>query len=82
MTSNRTLSGQPLHAPTRTRRAALARRAAPRAEHVLISNTKSGGHAFLGLHLAQRLLEQGHEVTILNAGSKVPRHVVVEMRVC
>ncbi|KAL6769739.1 CSP41A [Auxenochlorella protothecoides x Auxenochlorella symbiontica] len=70
MTSNRTLSGQPLHAPTRTRRAALARRAAPRAEHVLISNTKSGGHAFLGLHLAQRLLEQGHEVTILNAGSK------------
>ncbi len=40
-------------------------------ERVLIANTKSGGHAFIGLHLAQQLLKAGHEVTILNDGEEV-----------
>ena len=42
-----------------------------RAERVLIANTKGGGHAFLGLHLAKKLMSQGHEVTILNDGDEV-----------
>ncbi|GAB4816081.1 hypothetical protein N2152v2_003127 [Parachlorella kessleri] len=33
-------------------------------------NTKGGGHAFLGLHLARKLLSQGHSVTILNDGDQ------------
>ena len=37
----------------------------------VIVNTKGGGHAFLGLHLAKRLLAAGHTVTILNDGDKV-----------
>ena len=36
-----------------------------RADSALIVNTKGGGHAFLGLHLAKKLLAQGHSVTIL-----------------
>ena len=42
-------------------------------ERVLIANTKGGGHSFIGLHLAQQLLQKGHEVTILNDGEEVGR---------
>lgn len=41
-----------------------------RADRALIVNTKGGGHAFLGLHLAKRLLADGHSVTILNDGDQ------------
>ncbi|KAL4429050.1 hypothetical protein ABPG77_006089 [Micractinium sp. CCAP 211/92] len=41
-----------------------------RADSALIVNTKGGGHAFLGLHLAKRLLADGHSVTILNDGDQ------------
>ncbi len=37
----------------------------------LIVNTKSGGHAFIGLYLARELLAKGHSVTILNEGDQV-----------
>lgn len=42
-----------------------------RADSVLIANTKGGGHAFIGLHLAKQLLDNGHSVTILNDGDEV-----------
>jgi hypothetical protein len=42
-----------------------------RAEKVLIVNTKGGGHAFIGLHLARALIRDGHAVTILNDGDEV-----------
>ena len=42
-----------------------------RADSVLIANTKGGGHAFIGLHLAKQLLDSGHSVTILNDGDEV-----------
>ena len=42
-----------------------------RAERVLIVNTKKGGHAFLGLYLAKRLLGKGYGVTIFNDGDPV-----------
>ncbi len=42
-----------------------------RADSVLIANTKGGGHAFLGLHLARKLVAAGHSVTILNDGEEV-----------
>lgn len=42
-----------------------------RADSALIVNTKGGGHAFLGLHLAKKLLADGHSVTILNDGDQV-----------
>ena len=42
-----------------------------RADNVLIANTKGGGHAFIGLHLAKQLLDNGHSVTILNDGDEV-----------
>jgi hypothetical protein len=38
---------------------------------VLIVNTKKGGHAFLGLYLAKRLLGAGLSVTITNDGDPV-----------
>ena len=41
-----------------------------RADNALIVNTKGGGHAFIGLHLAKKLLSQGHSVTILNDGDQ------------
>lgn len=41
-----------------------------RNENVLIVNTKGGGHAFLGLHLAKKLISSGHNVTILNDGDQ------------
>lgn len=41
-----------------------------RADSALIVNTKGGGHAFLGLHLAKKLLADGHTVTIMNDGDK------------
>jgi hypothetical protein len=44
-----------------------------RAEKVLIVNTKGGGHAFIGLHLAKQLTSKGHSVTILNDGDEVSR---------
>lgn len=37
-------------------------------EKVLIVNTKSGGHAFIGLHLARSLLDGGNSVDILQVG--------------
>ena len=43
------------------------------AGNVLIANTKGGGHAFIGLHLAKQLLDSGHSVTILNDGDEVSR---------
>lgn len=43
-----------------------------RADSALIVNTKGGGHAFIGLHLAKKLISDGHKVTILNDGDKVP----------
>ena len=43
---------------------------AVRAEQVLIVNTKGGGHAFIGLHLAEALLKGGHSITILNDGDQ------------
>lgn len=42
-----------------------------RNDSCLIVNTKGGGHAFLGLHLARKLVSDGHQVTILNDGDQV-----------
>jgi hypothetical protein len=39
-------------------------------------NTKGGGHAFIGLHLAKKLISQGHKVTILNDGDQVREAVL------
>ncbi|GMH42227.1 hypothetical protein BSKO_10146 [Bryopsis sp. KO-2023] len=39
-----------------------------RNDNCLIVNTKGGGHAFIGLHLAKKLMSDGHAVTILNDG--------------
>jgi nucleoside-diphosphate-sugar epimerase len=41
-----------------------------RNDSALIVNTKGGGHAFIGLHLAKKLLADGHKVTILNDGDQ------------
>ena len=41
-----------------------------RSDSALIVNTKGGGHAFIGLHLAKKLISDGHTVTILNDGDK------------
>jgi len=49
---------------------ASGRRVSPIAKNVLIINTKGGGHAFIGLHLAQNLMSSGHKVTILNDGDQ------------
>ena len=49
-------------------RARVAGAVSVRADSALIVNTKGGGHAFLGLHLAKKLLADGHSVTILNDG--------------
>lgn len=38
---------------------------------VMIVNTKKGGHAFLGLYLAKRLLGKGFGVTVFNDGDPV-----------
>lgn len=51
--------------------AARSRVCVVRAERVLIVNTKKGGHAFLGLYLAKRLLGKGYGVTIFNDGDPV-----------
>lgn len=62
----------PLSRPTaRPVRAARATTMVARAESVLIANTKGGGHAFIGLHAANALLDAGHTVTILNDGDEV-----------
>lgn len=39
-----------------------------RNDSALIVNTKGGGHAFIGLHLAKKLIADGHKVTIMNDG--------------
>mmetsp|Transcript_1971 Transcript_1971/g.4448 ORF Transcript_1971/g.4448 Transcript_1971/m.4448 type:complete len:360 (+) Transcript_1971:37-1116(+) len=50
-------------------RPCVSRRALPvKNQSCLIINTKGGGHAFIGLHLAQELLKRGHTVTICNDG--------------
>lgn len=41
-----------------------------RADSALIVNTKGGGHCFLGLYLAKRLIKDGHSVTIMNDGDE------------
>lgn len=41
-----------------------------RNDSALIVNTKGGGHAFLGLYLAKKLIADGHKVTILNDGDR------------
>ncbi|KAG1681385.1 hypothetical protein FOA52_007433 [Chlamydomonas sp. UWO 241] len=41
-----------------------------RADNALIVNTKGGGHAFVGYHLAKALKAKGHSVTIMNDGDK------------
>ncbi|WIA31603.1 hypothetical protein OEZ86_002490 [Tetradesmus obliquus] len=53
-------------------RGAASRRSAVvvRADKCLIVNTKGGGHAFIGLHLAKELLAKGHDVTIFNDGDQ------------
>lgn len=56
--------GAPGTRPQVARRVALS----VRADSALIVNTKGGGHAFLGLHLARRLIAEGHSVTIMNDG--------------
>ena len=53
-----------------------------RADNVLIANTKGGGHAFIGLHLAKQLLDSGHSVTILNDGDEVSHDSTPLHRVC
>ena len=55
-------------------------RMAARADSVLIINTKGGGHAFLGLHLARRLLKDGHTVSIFNDGEEVINKVLLTTR--
>lgn len=57
--------------PARPVAAARSRTCAVRAERVLIVNTKKGGHAFLGLYLAKRLLGKGYGVTVFNDGDPV-----------
>ncbi|GBF92611.1 chloroplast stem-loop binding protein of 41 kDa, chloroplastic [Raphidocelis subcapitata] len=41
-----------------------------RADKCLIVNTKGGGHAFIGYHLAKQLAAKGHDVTIFNDGDQ------------
>ena len=58
---------------TRQPRAAARRLvlAEAKGKKVMIVNTKKGGHAFLGLYLAKRLLGKGFGVTIFNDGDPV-----------
>jgi hypothetical protein len=69
-----TLSQRPFKAGARPFSAGRRLVVKVRAESVLIVNTKGGGHAFIGLHLAKQLADQGHEVTILNDGDEVRTH--------
>ncbi len=57
-----------------------SQRMAARADSVLIINTKGGGHAFLGLYLARRLLKDGHTVSILKDGDEVRSHCLGVLR--
>ena len=68
-------SGRPVARSSKLNVAARGRAlsAQVRADNVLIANTKGGGHAFIGLHLAKELLDGGHSVTILNDGDEVRR---------
>ncbi|KAL3142267.1 hypothetical protein ABBQ38_002609 [Trebouxia sp. C0009 RCD-2024] len=66
-TSGRPIARSSRHVMSRTGRALCA---TVRADSVLIANTKGGGHAFIGLHLAKQLLDNGHSVTILNDGDE------------
>ncbi len=67
-TSGRPVAGHARLAAARQGRSLCAH---VRADNVLIANTKGGGHAFIGLHLAKQLLDSGHSVTILNDGDEV-----------
>ena len=53
-----------------TRRMRMRAQVRVRNESALIVNTKGGGHAFIGLHLAKQLIADGHKVTILNDGDQ------------
>lgn len=66
-------SGRPIvaHARRQLSRSGRCVSVSVRAENVLIANTKGGGHAFIGLYLANQLLDAGHSVTILNDGEPV-----------
>ena len=46
------------------------------AQKALIVNTKGGGHAFIGLHLAKQLKADGHSVTIFNDGDQVSDYIL------
>ncbi|PSC72036.1 Chloroplast stem-loop binding of 41 kDa chloroplastic [Micractinium conductrix] len=72
LTSAAALSGCAAFQSGRPARVSSSRRASVlvRADSALIVNTKGGGHAFLGLHLAKKLLADGHSVTILNDGDQ------------
>lgn len=59
-----------LSAPSAQRRPARQLTTVVRADSCLIVNTKGGGHAFIGLHLAKQLLKKGHSVTIMNDGEQ------------
>jgi hypothetical protein len=65
------LASRPAARATAPRRPARGAPLVCRADSVLIANTKGGGHAFLGLHLARKLVADGHSVTILNDGEEV-----------
>jgi hypothetical protein len=51
-----------------------------RASDVLIVNTKGGGHAFIGLHLAEQLLGKKHSVTIFNDGDEVRSLIAIAVK--
>ena len=53
-----------------TLRVSARRQVQVRADAALIGNTKGGGHCFLGLYLAKKLIKDGHSVTIMNDGDE------------
>jgi len=72
-TMRASLRGTPFSSDTVCKTRPEAGRRSPlvvRNDSALIVNTKGGGHAFLGLHLAKKLIADGHRVTILNDGDK------------
>lgn len=50
------------------RRSRVSARQTPRCADVLVLNCASGGHAFLGAHLSEALLADGHGVRLLHDG--------------
>jgi nucleoside-diphosphate-sugar epimerase len=65
-------AGARIHSSTSRRRARVSARSqvTVRNDNALIVNTKGGGHCFLGLYLAKKLVADGHKVTILNDGDE------------